>query len=200
MANWSLDKSTPSSGPVYLVLAPGRYRISQPITIDRVGAVYIHGLSMAGILLTDSTNFVGQDLFIVKKTSKFSLAGLTIRTSKPASSDPNLWKGAGISFETNNSNTLHDVEIQEIEQGSSFKINAPGTYRVQSSRVPNWGFDITNPIFLSISDMSGHNIMKEQVKINAGETININRTFQPGIYIVQLKNKNRAISQKIIVH
>lgn len=136
--------NTPSNDPVYLVLAPGRYRISNPITIDRVGAVYIHGLSMAGTLLTDSTNFVGQDLFIVKKTNKFSLAGLTIRTSKPASSDPNLWKGAGISFENNASNTPHDVEIQEIEQGSSFKINAAGTYRVQSSRVPNLGYIINH--------------------------------------------------------
>ncbi|MBK9993328.1 MAG: hypothetical protein IPP01_04910 [Saprospiraceae bacterium] len=147
-AAWQIGNhinNTPSNDPVYLVLAPGNYRISQPITIDRVGAVYIHGLSMAGTFLTDSTNFVGQDLFIVKKTNKFSIAGLTIRTSKPASSDPNLWKGAGISFETNTSNMLHDVEIQEIEQGSSFKINAPGTYRVQSSRVPNLGYIINHP-------------------------------------------------------
>ncbi|HOY06605.1 MAG TPA: T9SS type A sorting domain-containing protein [Saprospiraceae bacterium] len=137
--------NTPTNDPVYLVLAPGVYKIQQPITIDRVGAVYIHGLSMAGTLLTDSTNFAGQDLFIVKKTNKFSLAGLTIRTSKPASSDPALWKGAGIRFETNAGNTPHDVEIQEIEQASSFKINAPGTYRVQSSRVPNLGYIINHP-------------------------------------------------------
>lgn len=137
--------TTPSNDPVYLVLAPGNYRIARPIVIDRVGAVYIHGLSMAGTLLTDSTNFVGSDLFVVRKTSKFSLAGLTIRTSKPASSDPKLWKGAGISFEVNGTNTPQDVEIQEVEQGSSFKINAPGTYRVQSSRVPNWGYIVNHP-------------------------------------------------------
>ena len=147
-AAWQIAQAintTPSNDPVYLVLAPGNYRIARSIVIDRVGAVYIHGLSMAGTLLTDSTTFVGQDLFIVKKTNKFSLAGLTIRTSKPASSDPNLWKSAGIRFETNASNMPHDVEIQEIEQGSSFKINAPGTYRVQSSRVPNWGYIVNHP-------------------------------------------------------
>lgn len=147
-AAWQIARAintTPSNDPVYLVLAPGVYKIAQPITIDRAGAVYIHGLSMAGTLLTDSTNFVGQDLFIVKRTNKFSLAGLTIRTSKPTSSDPNLWKGGGIRFETNANNTPHDVEIQEIEQGSSFKINAPGTYRVQSSRVPNWGYIVNHP-------------------------------------------------------
>lgn len=137
--------NTPSDVPVYIVLTPGVYKIAEPITIDRVGAVYVHGLSMAGTLLTDSTNFVGQDLFIVKRTNKFSLAGLTIRSSKPASSDPKLWKGAGISFESNTSNMPHNVEIQEIEQGSSFKINAAGTFRVQSSRVPNLGYIVNHP-------------------------------------------------------
>ena len=65
---------------------------------------------------------------------------------------------------------------------------------------PKVGFDTSSPIFLSISDIRGNEMMREEIKINTGETININKTFSPGMYIVNLKNKNRAISQKIIVH
>ncbi|MBK8670520.1 MAG: hypothetical protein IPN89_14130 [Saprospiraceae bacterium] len=65
---------TPDQDPVYMVLAPGDYRIAQPITIDRVGAVYIHGLSTGSTHLSDSTGFSGSELFIVKRTQKFSLS------------------------------------------------------------------------------------------------------------------------------
>jgi uncharacterized protein (DUF1501 family) len=65
---------------------------------------------------------------------------------------------------------------------------------------PKVGFDTSSPIFLSISDIRGNEMMREEIKINTGETININKTLSPGMYIVNLKNKNRAINQKIIVH
>lgn len=138
-------KNTPTNDPVYLVLAPGVYKISQPITIDRIGAVYIHGLSMAGTLLTDSIGYASEDLFIVKRTNKFSLVGLTIRTQKAPKTAFESWKGCVVRFEQNVANVPHDVEIQEIEQGSSFKINAPGTYRVHASRVPNLGYIVNHP-------------------------------------------------------
>lgn len=138
-------KNTPSEDPIYLVLAPGIFRVTATITIDRIGAVYIHGLSTAGTQLTDSTGFVGNDLFVVKRTQKFSLAGLTLGTSKSFVNDLDAWRGCTIRFETNPINQPHDVEIQEIEQRSSIRINAPGNYRVQSSRVPNWGYILNHP-------------------------------------------------------
>lgn len=137
--------NTPSNDPVYLVLAPGVYRLSSAITINRVGAVYIHGLSMAGTQLTDSTGFVGNDLFIVQKTNKFSLAGLTLTTSKNAATDPEAWRGGGIRFEPNGNDQPHNVEIQEIEQHSSIRINARGNYIVQSSRIPNLAYIVNHP-------------------------------------------------------
>jgi hypothetical protein len=124
--------NTPSASPVYLVLAPGQYRLSSAITIDRTGPVYIHGLSTASTYLSISAGFVGNEIFNVRRTSKFSLAGLT-------------FDGAGIRFEPNAANQSHDVEIQEIVHSSSVRINAPGSYRVQSSRVPNLGYIVNHP-------------------------------------------------------
>lgn len=140
-AAWQIAQAintTPSNDPVYLVLAPGNYQIAQPIVIDRVGAVYIHGLSTGSTHLSDSIGFSGGKLFVVKKTQTFSLVGLTIKSNK-------TWRDGGILFTTNTTNTPHNVEIQEVEQRVAISIEAPGKYQVQSCRIPNMGYIVNHP-------------------------------------------------------
>ena len=64
---------------------------------------------------------------------------------------------------------------------------------------PSFGFDTSLPIFMTISDIQGRTIMKEEVKVNQGESIKIDRIFKAGIYIISLRNNKYQINQKIVI-
>lgn len=68
------------------------------------------------------------------------------------------------------------------------------------SIMPLVGFDSNCPIFINIMDVRGHVLMSEETRVNQGAAIEINRKFQPGMYIIRLQNKKYAISQKIVIH
>lgn len=128
--------NTPASDPIYLILAPGQYELTQEIIIDRIGPVYLHGLSSGNTEIRASGTFSGNQLFKVIKTKRFSLAGLSFPNQTPIRN--------AVTFEPNGS-LAHDFEIQEAQQFRTISINAPGTYRVQSVRLTNLGYIVNHP-------------------------------------------------------
>lgn len=128
--------NTPSNMPIYLILAPGEYKLTDEIIIDRIGSVYIHGLSTANTIISTSSNFNGNQLFKVIKTTRFSLAGLSFPAEDPIRN--------AVTFEPNGV-LAHDFEIQEAQQFRTILINAPGTYRVQSVRLTNLSYIVNHP-------------------------------------------------------
>lgn len=128
--------NTPTNQPIYLILAPGDYELTDEIVIDRIGPVYIHGLSTGNTTIKTSSNFNGSQLFKVIKTKRFSLAGLSFPNQKPSRN--------AVTFEPNGV-LAHDFEIQEAQQFRTILINAPGTYRVQSVRLTNLSYIVNHP-------------------------------------------------------
>ncbi|MBL0101404.1 MAG: T9SS type A sorting domain-containing protein [Saprospiraceae bacterium] len=90
-----------------------------------------------------------------------------------------------------------DIELaQKSLNMRIFPNPSSGSFTIE----PKVGFDTNYPIVISISDIQGRPVWRDEVKINAGETIPILKTFPPGTYIVHLRNNRYSISQKIVVH
>lgn len=67
------------------------------------------------------------------------------------------------------------------------------------SIVPRNGFDFSKPVTVIISDIQGKIISRQTAVLQAGQPIDVNLNNTPGLYLVQLKNAQYSLMQKIVV-
>ncbi len=149
-----------SEGGEHIYLPPGRYRVDNPILIDRERPLFLHGANRM------ATTIVGrnarQPLFLVRRASTVSIAGVKLI----ANDDSNARDQAAIRLV--NAKPLW-FEIQDgVIEDSRLEVLGPGTVRIQAvSFLPHGR--ATSSVFIDHSDAQvtivGGNMTNHRVPI-----------------------------------
>jgi hypothetical protein len=119
------------TGTNYIYLQPGTYTLQNPVTINRSGVLYLHGIDRLETTLVAANP--SQPLFIVTAAPLISIAGVSLFPTEAAQGTT---LSRAIKFQNAQSVTLEMFE--SVVDDSTIEIDGPGSYRLQAvSFYPN---------------------------------------------------------------
>jgi hypothetical protein len=110
------------TGTNYIYLQPGTYMLQNPVTINRTGSLYLHGIDRNGTLLVAANP--AQPLFVVTAAPLINIAGVALFPTTTTT------LSRAIKFQNTQPVALEMFESMLLN--STIEIDGPGSYRLQS--------------------------------------------------------------------